>query len=145
MWCQLVLIKWTQAILEVPLAFLKSVCHSHGIETDFDMNSCEPGLALMKRLRTTQKWVFFFLQICTWCIFWNCSLACTYIYNISILICDSHLVTSKYVRKTLRRGFSLVGIAVMWIPVFQCNTIVILSESKLNCLCYQKELWICIV
>ena len=41
-------------------------------------------------------------------------------------------------RKTLRQGFSLVGIAVMWIPVFQCNTIVILSESKLNCLMLSK-------
>ena len=40
---------------------------------------------------------------------------------------------------------SPVGMAVLWIPVFQCNTIVILSESKLNCLCYQKELWICMV
>ena len=43
------------AILEVLQASLKSGSHSHGIETDFDMNCCEPGLSLMKRLRTTQK------------------------------------------------------------------------------------------
>ena len=43
------------AILEVLQASLKIGSHSHGIETDFDMNGCEPGLSLMKRLRTTQK------------------------------------------------------------------------------------------
>ena len=43
------------AILEVLQASLKSGFHSRGIGTDFDMNGCEPGLALMKRLRTTQK------------------------------------------------------------------------------------------
>lgn len=32
------------AILEVLQASLKSGSHSHGIETDFDMNGCEPGL-----------------------------------------------------------------------------------------------------
>ena len=39
--------------------------------------------------------------------------------------------------------------AVLWIPVFQCNTIVILSRSVffvnyVTCLFYQKEAWICI-
>lgn len=43
------------AILVVLQASLKSGSYSHGIETDFDMNDCEPGLSLMKRLRTTQK------------------------------------------------------------------------------------------
>lgn len=79
------------AILEVPQASLKSGSHSHGIETEFDMIGCEPGLTLMKRLRTTQKWVFLLsVDLCT---FSNCSLACTYIYNTSNLKCDSHLVT----------------------------------------------------
>ena len=70
--CQLVLIKWTQAILEVLQASLKSGSHWHGSETDFDMNGCEPGLILMKRLKTTQKWVF--LLSADLCTFWNCSL-----------------------------------------------------------------------
>ena len=43
------------AIVKVLQASLKRGSHSHGIETDFDMNGCEPGLSLMKRLRTTQK------------------------------------------------------------------------------------------
>ena len=51
--CQLVV--YEIVILEVPQASLKSWSHSHGIETDFDMSGCEPGLTLMKRLRTTQK------------------------------------------------------------------------------------------
>ena len=42
--CQLVLIKWTQAIFEVPPASLKRGSYWHGSETDFDMNGCEPGL-----------------------------------------------------------------------------------------------------
>ena len=54
------------AILEVPQASLKSGSHSHGIETEFDMIGCEPGLTLMKRLRTTQKWVLLLsVDFCT--------------------------------------------------------------------------------